>query len=758
MPEINIAITNKVATVQGTPIIVCGNSDYTINFTFDADWDALTYKTARFVYIRFGKVLHEDRDFTGNVVEVPVLSNTQFVKVGVFGGDICTTTPAEIPCKNSILCSSGEPAVPTPEEDARIIALLNLAIDQQASAEESANAAAASAAAAEKAKEDAEQIIEETEERLTTLEDGHRGLVESLSYDAEKWGEETYQETSENLVTSADVEWVFGYFNLSGQTPNDTDTNWRKIKDYFPIASGDELTVKYSTTSHSSVGVFTFYDEDYVCLTDYSRVLSSGTYTYTVPDDDAIAYVRFSLGNYGTFESQELYITRTLPVSTPKKNIDNLYSKAKATSEKLAEVEAQISPVIAPTAVGTGSITVNDSADRPFNRLSLFGKSTQVTTTGKQMLNLSAATIGDTTANYGVTTTIENEKLRIVGAGVPAPTSLSIINFSPAVTLEAGTYTLISSKPSTAFNIRLGGTGLNVRYTNTNGYITVTLSEATTFNHIAIDPQVTDFDSGEFTLMLVSGSSIVAWEPYTGGAASPSRAYPQEIISIGNGETVNVTVTDGDGESNPFAISTPNGLPGVKTSSEYYTHKAEDGTYWVCDEIDLVRGVYIQNVGRATITHESNVTNSGQSLCRQLFVPMSNALKMRRGWFLCDQFIGRTTTSEVGYGYFESNGYLYLNVYSNDTVAADDAVSAFKAWLYDNPMTVIYPLLTPVETALTKEQLAIISAFRTSYPSTTIANDAGAEMEVQYVADTKNYIDNKFTALQNAVLSLGGNV
>lgn len=43
-------------------------------------------------------------------------------------------------------------------------------------------------------------------------------------------------------------------------------------------------------------------------------------------------------------------------------------------------------------------------------------------------------------------------------------------------------------------------------------------------------------------------------------------------------------------------------------------------------------------------------------------------------------------------------------------------------------------------------------------PNTTITNDVGAIMEVEYVADTKAYIDNKFTELQNAILASGANV
>lgn len=58
------------------------------------------------------------------------------------------------------------------------------------------------------------------------------------------------------------------------------------------------------------------------------------------------------------------------------------------------------------------------------------------------------------------------------------------------------------------------------------------------------------------------------------------------------------------------------------------------------------------------------------------------------------------------------------------------------------------------------EQLVVedFSELHTYKPYTTIFNNAGAEMAVEYVADTKAYIDNKFTELQNAILSSGANV
>ena len=62
------------------------------------------------------------------------------------------------------------------------------------------------------------------------------------------------------------------------------------------------------------------------------------------------------------------------------------------------------------------------------------------------------------------------------------------------------------------------------------------------------------------------------------------------------------------------------------------------------------------------------------------------------------------------------------------------------------------------ETPLPADVLEAYAKLHTYKPNTTIINDEDAEMSVEYVADTKTYIDNKFTELQNAILSSGANV
>ena len=120
MPNIQINIKDKVARGDGT-IIVCGNSDYVAHFDFDSEWDEYTTKTAHFEW--GGK--YEDRVFTGNECAVPVVYSINALTIGVFAGDIRSTTPAFFKCVPCGQDSDSIPADPTPDVYNQIMELLN---------------------------------------------------------------------------------------------------------------------------------------------------------------------------------------------------------------------------------------------------------------------------------------------------------------------------------------------------------------------------------------------------------------------------------------------------------------------------------------------------------------------------------------------------------------------------------------------------------------------------------------------------------
>ena len=120
MKRINLTVKNK-KIYPTDEVVICDNSDYIIEFTFDEEWQAHNVKTARFIFNN--NVV--DIVFQGNTVAVPVISDTTAISVGVFSGNLHTTVPVIISCRRSILSKEGLPENPAPDVYAQIIELLN---------------------------------------------------------------------------------------------------------------------------------------------------------------------------------------------------------------------------------------------------------------------------------------------------------------------------------------------------------------------------------------------------------------------------------------------------------------------------------------------------------------------------------------------------------------------------------------------------------------------------------------------------------
>lgn len=74
----------------------------------------------------------------------------------------------------------------------------------------------------------------------------------------------------------------------------------------------------------------------------------------------------------------------------------------------------------------------------------------------------------------------------------------------------------------------------------------------------------------------------------------------------------------------------------------------------------------------------------------------------------------------------------------------------------DSGLDIQYKIKEPIVNELSADEVQKILALHTNKPNTTIWNDQNADMKVTYVADTKNYIDNKLAELQALTLE-GGN-
>ena len=225
---------------------------------------------------------------------------------------------------------------------------------------------------------------------------------------------------------------------------------------------------------------------------------------------------------------------------------------------------------------------------------------------------------------------------------------------------------------------------------------------------------------------------------------TPLPTAPVPIVSAGDGGTVVVTVSDGANESQTLTLQTPNALPGIPvTSGGNYTD--ENGQQWVCDEVDLARGVYVQRITKIKVTSSLNWQTSGRNVDRYF------------AWFagtsatnvLCTHFSTTVGSEVVGGAIANQNNLIGFAYAQKGTSTLDE----FKAFLDAKEVYVWTSLATPVETALSAAEISAYKALTTYSPTTTISVSDGAGATVTYQRDVSIVIKN----LEDAIASMTQN-
>ena len=199
-----------------------------------------------------------------------------------------------------------------------------------------------------------------------------------------------------------------------------------------------------------------------------------------------------------------------------------------------------------------------------------------------------------------------------------------------------------------------------------------------------------------------------------------------------------------------LTLQTPNGLPGIP--GEYGGNYMDStGKQWICNEIDFKRGEYIQRIKKDALdkydyaiqsVNEHGIVNFMTSLADSI----NGENKILCTHLTEDTTLIAQTTNE---GIFLINTNLYIRIKQERF----DTVQKLKEWLKTNNVVVYYTLETPIKTELTQEEIEAYKKLHTYYPTTVISNSEDCEMEVEYVADTKNYIDNKISANVASIIS-----
>lgn len=210
---------------------------------------------------------------------------------------------------------------------------------------------------------------------------------------------------------------------------------------------------------------------------------------------------------------------------------------------------------------------------------------------------------------------------------------------------------------------------------------------------------------------------------------TPTLDAPVELVSLGASGSITTSVSGG-GEIQSITINTPNGLPGIPVSTGgNYTDA--NGQQWVCDEINLAKGVYVQRLACETVTLTFGEEDSSGRF-RQI-AAFKNSYKGGNNPCICNIAEWRAFSNVDNSCCVASYGFYYRR----DSYTLDE----INAKIANTPITIVAALNTPIERPLSDGELAAFAALHTYPDNTTITNDAGAYMNLEYAMDAKKYID-----------------
>ena len=235
--------------------------------------------------------------------------------------------------------------------------------------------------------------------------------------------------------------------------------------------------------------------------------------------------------------------------------------------------------------------------------------------------------------------------------------------------------------------------------------------------------------------------------------------YAEAGVAIQTGTIKPMVYQCGDDTFEPYkpiqTLESTHTLPGIPvTSGGNYTDS--DGQQWVCDEVDLERGVYVQRVyqrvfdGGEAFFQGTLSTDAPDGVYR--YTRGDASIKGADNGSVCPAYCSHYQIVSPDTGYQGNHTAVSLQNAAVNVYCDIADLASFKSDLaqrYENgdPVILVCELANPIETALSETEIAAYRALHSNYPNTTILNDSGAHMVVKYAADTKLYIDNKIAAL-----------
>lgn len=203
---------------------------------------------------------------------------------------------------------------------------------------------------------------------------------------------------------------------------------------------------------------------------------------------------------------------------------------------------------------------------------------------------------------------------------------------------------------------------------------------------------------------------------------TPTPDAPVPIVSAGDSGSVAVTLSDGNGKTQTLTLLTPTGLPGIPvTSGGNYTDQS--GQQWVCDEVDLERGVKVQRVNAVDLSTCVITGSTNLAATKRLAIRLPLKGKDYTAKALCNRlpyFV--SFTSDTIHFYVDTN-----NAQAFIPIGAKNPE--------EGEYILFYILDDPIETPLTPAEIAAYKALTMCGPDTVVQAGDGAGVKLDYQRD-----------------------
>ena len=186
-----------------------------------------------------------------------------------------------------------------------------------------------------------------------------------------------------------------------------------------------------------------------------------------------------------------------------------------------------------------------------------------------------------------------------------------------------------------------------------------------------------------------------------------------------------------------LTLPTPTGLPGIPvTSGGSYTDST--GQQWVCDEVDLERGVKVQRVNAVDLSTCTVTGTTEFAVTKRLSIRLPIRGRDYKTEALCNklQFLVSFSDDTPHFYVDTSNAQVFIPIGAKNPEEGE--------------YILFYVLATPIETPLTPDELATYSALTAYGPDTVVQASDGVGIKLDYQRDVNLVVKN----LEDAIASM----